>query len=274
MEENGIYAQFEARVQEEINLEIDIIVKEGKGKRIARTVEDILYEMDRRYDTRIQLFGVLEEDEMNALALATYEDACAVSSNIQRLKSDHILNELDGLEKELRTGPELWERRSNLFQTLVYYRQIPNPDISAKASVLLKQTLDAVLEHVETKYHVDTTSQMLALCEKYAIQAIDYNAMVSNLFGNVVSTLFWNIVQEEIHEKINFFRLYPMEFALSDDDYKKLEFFRENTSSVPEEVVSLSAALLDTVRAYNVANGNYVDWLKRTHLEEHRGIKY
>ena len=226
-------------------------------------MEQILHEMDRKYDARIQLFGVLEEDEVNALVMATYEDAGAVSSKIQRLKSEHILKELEGLEIQLRTGPEAWEHSSNLFSLLVYYQQIPNPDISAKANSLMKQTLDAILEHVEVKYHVTTTSQMLAPCEKDAIKAIDYKAMVSNVFGNVVSSLFWNMVQEEIHEKINFFRLYPKDFALSEDDYTKLEFFRENTSSVPEEVVSLSAALLDTVRAYNAANGNFVDLQRR-----------
>ena len=46
-----------------------------------------------------------------------------------------------------------------------------------------------------------------------------------------------------------FFRLYTEELA-----FERSEFFPQNTSSVPEEVSSLSAGLLDTVRAYHAAN--------------------
>ena len=254
---------FQERVEEETNIEIDNVVKETRGRRIARTVEQVLCEMERNYDETIQLFGVLEEDEVNALALVTYDDAGEVSTKIQRLKCEHILKDLDGIGVQLRTGPESWELRSNLLQLLAYYRGLSNPDITARASALLKQALDAILDHVEVKYNVDTTTQMLAPCEKEALEAIDYKAVVSNLFGSVVSNLFWKLVQEQIHEWINFFRLYPNEFALSDQEYSKLEFFRENTSSVPEEVVSLSAGLLDTVRAYHAANGNYFESRKR-----------
>ena len=263
LENNGLTELFQERVEEEINIEIDNIVKETRGKRLAQTVDQILCEMDRKYDDRIQLFGVLEEDEINALALVTYSEAEEMSSKIQRLKSEYIFKELSGIEVELRTGPECWELRSNLLQILMYYKELSNTDIASKASSLLRQALDAILDHVEVKYNVDTTTQMLAPCEKEAVEAINYKTVVSNVFGNVVSTLFWKLVQEDIHEKINFFRLYPQQFALTDYEYAKLEFLRENTSSVPEEVVSLSAGLLDAVRAYNVTTGNYSDLQRR-----------
>ena len=250
-------------MEEEVNVEIDNIVKETKGKRLAQTVEQILREMDTKYDDRIKLFGVLEEDEVNALALMTFDDAEEYSSHIRRLKSEYILKELDGIEVQLRTGPECWELRSNLLQSLMFYKELSNPDIMSKSNSLLRQALDAILDHVEVKYSVDTITQMLATCEKEAVEAIDYKAVISGAFGNVVSTLFWKLVQEDIHEKINFFRLYPQQFALSDYENAKLEFFRENTSSVPEEVISLSAGLLDAVRAYSVTTGINSDLQRR-----------
>ena len=238
-------------------------MRETKEKRLAQRVEEILHEMDAKYDDRIQLFGVLEEDEINALALVTFDEVDGYSSHIKRLKIEIILKELDGIEVQLRTGPECWELRSNLLQSLKYYKELPNQDIKSKASTLLRQTLDAILDHVEVKYNVDTVTQMLATCERESIEAIDYKAIVVGAFGNVVTTLFWKLVQEDIHEKINFFRLYPQQFALNDYEYAKLEFFRESTSSVPEEVISLSAGLHDAVRAYSVTTGNYSDLQRR-----------
>ena len=263
LEENGLTELFGGRVDEELNVEIDNIVRETKEKRLTQRVEEILREMDAKYDDRIQLFGVLEEDEVNALALVTFDEVGEYSTHIKRLKIEYILKELSGIEVQLRTGPECWELRSNLLQSLMYYKELPNPDITSKASTLLRQTLDAILDHVEVKYNVDTVTQMLAACEKESIEAIDYKAIVAGAFGNVVTTLFWKLVQENIHEKINFFRLYPHQFALSDYEYAKLEFFRECMSSVPEEVISLSAGLLDAVRAYSVTTGNYSDLQRR-----------
>ena len=256
IEDNGLTELFKERVEEEINIEIDAIVKGTKWKRIARVVEQILSEMDTKYDNRIQLCAVLEDDEVYALALVTFYAAEGYSSNIQRLKFDAIMKEMDDIEVQLRTGPECWELSCNLVQTLMYYKELPNREIASKARWLLRQALDAILDHVEVKYNVDTMTQMLAAYEKEAIWAISYKAVVSGAFGHVVSTLFWKLMQEEIHSMINFFRLYPRQFALSDYQFEKLEFFRGTICCIPEEVISLSAGLLDALTAFNVSIGN------------------
>ena len=212
--------------------------------------------MDTKYDDRIRHFRALSEDEVNALALVTFDAAEGYSSNIQRLKFDVIMKEMDDIEVQIKTRPECWELSSNLVQTLVYYKELSNREIASKAKWLLRQGLDAILNHVEVKYNVDTMTQMLAVYEKEAIGAINYKAVVSGAFGHVVSKLFWKLMQEEIHEMINFFRLYPRQFALTDYEFEKLEFFRGAICCIPEEVISLSAGLLDVVTVFNVNTGN------------------
>lgn len=258
IENNGLQARFKERIKEWLEIEINDVVKEGYGKRVASTVEEILLEMDAKYDDRATLFNILEPDEMNALSLASFEDAAVVSERMRKLKSAHILEDINLIELKLRSDAESWEDRFKLLDHLRYYITIPDPQVTEKAKELLKKLLRAVLEHIEEKYGKESTANMLSGTERDALLSISYLDIAKNSWGPVVTSMYWRLMQEEVHGMINFLRFWPSQFSLTEKEYRKLDYFAQEGANVPEELTSLATGLLHAIRAYSASAGGYV----------------
>ncbi|XP_045208579.1 uncharacterized protein LOC123560456 [Mercenaria mercenaria] len=263
IEENGLRGKFEYRVDEWLQIGIDDVVKEKHGKRVAQTVQEILQEMDSKYDDRVTLFNILNSDEENALSISTYEDAERISERVRKLKSEQILSDINGIELKMRSDAESWEGRSNILDYLRFYMQIPDSEVREKATNVSRDMLRAVLEHIEEKYKVDTTTNMLSTTEREALLTISYLDIAQKKWGSVLTALYWRFMQEEVHGMINFLRFYPSQFSLTEAEYSKVGYFARNKDLVPEEVCSLSDGLLHAIRAYNAANGGYVIDVRR-----------
>lgn len=227
----------------------------------------VLYEMDSIYDDRVSLFNIVDEDEINALLLATYEDASSVSERIRRLKTAMIVRELDGIDVALRTDTEGWQQqKGNILEYLRYYKQLPNEEISDKSAQILETIIDSVLNHIEEKYHIDTTTNMLTLCERDSILTIPYTDVAAGKAGNIVTSFYWRLMHEEIHGMINFLRFSPNQFYLTEIEYAKVMYFASDTTgAVPEEVATLAAGLVHALRAYSASTGSYTVEQSRRH---------
>lgn len=241
-----------------MQMEIDNIVKENHGMRAAAVVTEILTEMDGKYDDKATLFNILDPDEINALSVATYEDAEMISERIRKFKTEQILSDIDGIELKMRTDFESWEGRDSVLDYLRYYLQIPDSGIREKAKDVMKEMIRAILEHIEDKYTPETTTNMLSVTERQALLTLSYIDIAQNNWGNVITSVYWRLMQEEVHGMINFLRFYPSQFSLTDSEYSKVVYFSKRTDSVPEEVSSLSCGLLHAIRAYSAASGGHV----------------
>lgn len=258
IESHGLREKMRQRVDDWLQLEIDEVIKESHGKRVSRIVHEILTSMDKKYDDRATLFNILDSDDMNALSLATYEDAELVSKKILKLKIAHIMADLGDIELKMRSDAESWEKRPHVLTHLRYYMQMPDEQIRMEAEKILSELIQYVLEHVDKKYSLDTLPNMLSDTERDALLSIPYTDIHTGSYGDVVVELYWKFMQGEIHEQINLLRLVPSEFSLTDYEYKKLEYFVQQLNIVPEEVSSLAAGLLHAVCAYSAASGCYV----------------
>lgn len=267
LERYRLQSAFKSEVENWLLIDIDNVVREKHGKQVSNRVMTILREMDSKYDDRVSLFNVLDKDEVSALALSTYEDACSVSGRIGRLKTALINRELDALEVAMRTDTEAWQQQTgNILEYLRYYQQLPNEEISQKSAILLQSIVDSILEHIEEKYNIDATTNMLTLSERDSILTIPYRDVAAGKAGRIVTELFWRLMHEEIHGMINFLRFSPTQFYLTEKEYAKVVYFAEDSSgAIPEEVASLAAGLIHALRAYSASNGSYAIDNKRRH---------
>lgn len=253
------------RVGEWLQIEIDDIVKEHHGKRVAKTVDGLLYKIDTKYDDRATLLNILDPDEINALAIATYEDAVRVSERVRKLKIEHILSDISEIELSMRTDVESWEKRDNVLNYLRYCMRIADTDVREKAMETLKEMLRSIFEHIEDKYIAETTTGMLSSIEKEGLLTISYLDIAKCKWGPVITSIYWRLMQEELHGMINFLRLYPTQFSLTDGEYSKVVYYARNPEVVPDEVSSLANGLLHALRAYSAATGGYaIDARRRT----------
>ncbi|KAL4229085.1 hypothetical protein ACF0H5_012124 [Mactra antiquata] len=265
IDDNGLRTKFKRRVEEWMQIETNDVVRETHGKRIAIEVDGILRDMDAKYGDKTTLFNILDPDEMRALGLATYEDACNVSETLHRLKTEHILADISEIELQLRSEAESWERRENVTGYLRYYMKMPDESIKAKAGAVLKQMNGLILDHVEEKYAINSTANMLSKTEIEAITAISYEDIAAKQRGPIITALYWRLMQEEIHGMINFLRFSPSQFSLTEDEYTKVVYFSKETNVVPNEVSSLASGLLHAIRAYSAENAGYaVDTRRRS----------
>lgn len=244
-------------------MEIDNVVKEKQGKRIAQTVHEILLEMDSKYDDKATLLNILDPDEENALAIASYEDAAQISKRLCKLKCEHILSDMAGIEINMRLGVESLESRTNILEYLKYYMQVPDSRVRDRAAEMIKEIMRVVLERIEEKYDLNTTTNMLSTTEKESLLSLSYLDIVEGNWGDVITSLYWRFMQEEVHGMINFLRFYPSQFSLTDAEYSKVVYFGKTKDQVPEELSDLSNALLAAIRSYNAANGGYVIDVRR-----------
>lgn len=254
---HGLCKQLETRAEEWLQIEIDDVVKEKRGKRISKVVETILYEIHSNNDDKVELFNILDPDEINALALSTYEDAAKISERVRTLKKNQILADIRDLELDLRMEEESWEKRNNVFDYLSYYMQIPDSDIKTKAVDVWNVMFRAVIGHTEKKYNTETTPNMLTSTEREALRLIPYTEIESNELGHVVSSLYWKSIHEEIHGRINFLRFCPNQFSLTAKEYEKIVHFATGTSNATEDVVGLANGLLHAIRASSASTGKY-----------------
>lgn len=251
------------RVDEWLLIEIDDVIRENHGKRVADVVENVLREMDAKYDDRATLFNILYPDEMNALALATYEDAKQISERMCKLKCAHILEDVAAIELKLRTDSESWEDRNKVLDHLRYYITTPDDQVKEKARELLREMLKAIFEHIEEKYSTETTTNMLSSTERDALISISYLDIADGHWGPVITSVYWRLMQEEVHGMINFLRFCPSQFSLTEPEYQKVVFFAQKTDRVPDELSSLASGLLHAVRAYSASTGGYVIDIRR-----------
>lgn len=263
IDDNGLRERFEHRVDEWLQMEIDSVVKEKQGKRVAKTVRDILFEIDAKYDDRATLLNILDIDEENAISIASYEDAAQVSDRLCKLKCEQILSHMNGLEIKMRSDVESLEGRTNLLDYLKYYMTLPDSRVRDQAAEILKNLIKAVLERIEEKYDTNTTTNMLSSMEREALLSIFYLDIVQGNWGDVITSLYWRFMQEDVHGMINFLRFYPSLFSLTDAEYSKITFFGKSKGNVPEQLSELSNALLHAIRSYNAANGSYVIDIRR-----------
>lgn len=252
-------AKFQKEVNMWLHMQSDYLMKEKYGKQVSNEVTAVLLEMDSKYDDRVQLFNILNEDEMNALTLATYEDTGNVSQRIQRFKTSLIIRQLDGIEVAMRTDIEAWQQqKGNILDYLRYYQEIPQDEIRQKSTQIYHSIVKSVLEHIEEKYHITTLPNMLTLCEKNCILTIPYSDVMSGKAGEVTTQLFWGLMHEEIHGMINCLRFSPAQFFLTEEEYTKVSCFAHDASgSVPEEVASLAMGLIHALRAYSASTATY-----------------
>ncbi|KAK3597223.1 hypothetical protein CHS0354_004975 [Potamilus streckersoni] len=257
LEANGLKRKYVKLVFEEILLELDDVVKEERGERIAGVVEAILRRADEKYGNHTKLFGIFDPDEINALELVTVDDAKKISHNILRLKYEHILQELADMEGNLRLGVESWHFRKHINSYLQYIQQNTNEEIRSKSTALFAEMKEAFLTNIESKHNRESTTHMLSVNEKEFLQSLEYTSMQGDEYGPVVKSLYWKLVQEEIHQYINLLRLYPREFSMPQDVLEKLKYFSSsrNLDFVPEGVVSLAAALLDALHVSSSFSG-------------------
>ena len=241
-----------------LQLEIDDVIRERRGRRIAGMVHTVLQEMDKKYDDRATLFNILDEDEIHALAVVDYEDACAISPKIMKLKIAHVMEDIKDIELRLRMDSESWEYRCNILDYLRYYSQLPSEEVSESAREVLQNAIRLILEHIEVKYNGKTTPNMLSRVEQDSLLTIRYTEFESKKFGPVITSLYWKFMQDDIHEMINRLRFYPSSFFLTEQDHIRLEYFTKKISVVPEEVSTLASGLLHAVCSYNAENGGYV----------------
>ena len=267
IEKNKLYVQFRKDVEMWRQIDLDASVKERYGKRITQQVLDVLYEMDGKYDDRTQLFNILDDDENNAISLVTYEDAGNVSARIQRFKITMILRQLEGIDVAMRTDTEGWQQHNgNILDYLRYYQRLPQEEIRKKATEILDRIITSVLGHIDGKYHISTTPNMITLCEKDCLLTIPYSDIMDGKAENVTTQLFWCLMHEEIHGMINCLRFSPNQFSLEDVEYRKVTCFaHDSTGRVPEEVATMAMALLHGIRAFSATTASYSIQDKRRH---------
>ncbi|KAH3699940.1 uncharacterized protein LOC127860156 [Dreissena polymorpha] len=255
---NGLKKEFTKEVDSWMLIEMDDVIKEKHGRKVITEVTSILHKMDGKYDDRAAVFNILDQDEINALSLCTYEDAEAVSDRVRKLKVTYILKELEDIQRRLRTEAESWEDKENMLEHLRYYQTLKNADIRETASRMFSEIRQAILEHVEEKYGCDSTTNMLTLVERDALLTIPYSEVATGAHGPVTSVVFWRLMEEEIHGMINCLRFSPNQFALTEPEYAKVVFFANDvTGGVPEEVATLATGLMHALRAFNAATGGY-----------------
>lgn len=258
IESNGLKSKFTKEVDSWMLIEMDDVIKEKHGRQVITEVTSILHKIDREYDDRAAVFNILDQDEINALSLCTYEDAEAVSERVRKLKVTYTLKELENIQYRLRTEAESWEDKENMLEYLRYHQTLKNSDIRETATRVFSVIRQAVLEHVEQKYSCDSTTNMLTLVERDALLTIPYPEVATGAHGPVTSAVFWRLMEEEIHGMINCLRFSPNQFALTEAEYAKVVFFANDvTGGVPEEVASLATGLMHALRAFNAATGGY-----------------
>lgn len=221
--------------------------------------------MNAKYGDKTTLFNILDPDEIHALELSDYEVVCNISETMTRLKIEHILADISDIELKLRSDAESWERRDNVTGYLRYYSQIPVEEIRVQAEQVLKEMTCLILEHVEEKYALHSTANMLSKTEIEAITSIPYDKIAGSQWGPIVTSLFWRLAQEEIHGMINFLRFSPAQFSLTEDEHAKVVYYSKETALVPEGVSSLAEGLLHAIRAYSAESAGYaVDARRRS----------
>ncbi|WAR04251.1 hypothetical protein MAR_019620 [Mya arenaria] len=258
IDKHGLRKAFKIEVEDWLLIDIDDVIREKHGRRVIREVTSVLQAIHRKYDDRASVFNILEEDEIHALALTTYEDAAQVSERVRHLKKAYILKELDDVELKLRTETESWEDKGNMLEYLRYHQQLTDKDISNRANQIFQQTLHAILEHVEEKYGEESSTNMLTLAERDGLLTLPYKDIAEGRCGSVTSGLYWRLMEEEIHGMINCLRFSPNQFTLTEDEYAKIAYFTTDAcGSVPESVVALATGLVHSLRAFNAATGGY-----------------
>jgi len=239
-------------------IDMDDVIREKHGRRVFNDVTSVLAHIDRKYDDRASVFNILDEDEIHALSLTTYEDASAVSVRVRNLKKALILKELDEVELNLRTETDSWEERGNMLEYLRYHQTIPDAEISKRAIEIFNETRRAILEHIEEKYNTETNSNMLTISEKDGLLTIPYSDIADGHFGPVTTAIYWKLMQEEIHGMINCLRFSPNQFTLTEEEYSKVSSLAsEKLNQIPEDVSALATGLVHSLRAFNAASGGY-----------------
>lgn len=230
IEENNLLKLFYDLVYEELNVDINIVLKEQKGLRIKGKVLSILEEMESKYNENIQVFEILDQDDLQALTLVPYYHADKLSSLIKRLKTDVILEELTEIENDLRMQQEIIFSRESLDDELRSYEQHDDERVSQKAAEIRQDIYKIILEDIGRRYSGLSDPHILAEIERQALRTIVPKSEMDPDVDPLVLAFHWLVIDFDIDQEFMNLRFGPVNYQLPDSFCEQLTSY---TTSLP-----------------------------------------
>ena len=144
---------FQKRVEEEILYHIDENMPIQRRERAAEIVDDIIEDMDEKYDSDTSFDDITDEDEIAALKRLRSKKK---SPLINRLKRECTLAQLDELEGEVTAKGDDLRLNWNVSKFLFAMVKHEDDDIREKAEDLRGRVNGILLRDIGRKYSIDT----------------------------------------------------------------------------------------------------------------------
>ena len=165
------------------------------------------------------------------------ETTLALHWNVTACQIDKQFEELDFDRIYLNTSL----RRINFFIT---NDKVPN-FVQAKAKRLREKCVNAIPEHIDNKYNLDSNIDELTKVEVYSLEGLD---VVRNTYSPVVKRLHWKATQSILYEEFEDFQAGRINIGKRIN--RKLDFLSMN-DKVPDTIKATAKTFLEEISKRN-----------------------
>lgn len=246
-------------MEEEILVEINQEVKNMRGERIEAIVMGVLRDLDKQYKDKTMKLEELSDDQLYALHLLQYDDASKITPQIDKLKTDYIMNEMKAIENDLYTDQVMIAGSNGLGDDLKTWERHPDENVKNKARMLRQAIYTLILKEIGRRYSGFSVPQVFTELEKQALRSVTPVSSSDLNFDPFVLGQHWILVEHDIDQALFNLRYGHPHIQISKDFSNRLKTY-ENLD-VPENI-QMKAKLLLSIQSSKGTTYAWRAWIQ------------
>ncbi|VDI69768.1 exonuclease 3'-5' domain-containing protein 1 [Mytilus galloprovincialis] len=233
LNEKALLAEYEKRVQDEVNYHIDDAASQRKRIRVDGIVQSVLKDIEDKYgnDTRFQ--DLTDDDEIKAIQNCRYDQEI-MSPFINQLKIESIKARLQELSDQLSTEGNNFLPKGQSYGYLRAYQYLPDKDIHEEAKRLQNALETIFLADMVNKYSPSTNINVITQYEKDALRNIRPRNKNDNRIDPVHLSLYWQMHEKDLDFEIERLQISGRRYNIPQGKYKWLKY--NCSDNVPDEI--------------------------------------
>lgn len=239
IDENELLEQFNKRIEEEIHYFVNEKMREQRRKRVNEAILRVLRKIDQRYSPETNWKELDDPDVIMAIERVPFRELGEFSPLISRLKYQNMQQDLDKVEESFASEDGIANILSGQFaSSLRTARSCREGVIKDRTNAILDRVIKLTLDHIRRKYDVTTPSSHISRFEKDILTWMRPGPSGEHdpRYNKVVLALYWKLMESELDDTIQTFERDQDEFVMYEGHYKKVKFFANRRSKVPQAI--------------------------------------